>query len=284
MSFLDSLLDSLTTEVKVAITVAVATGVIAAKILLKRSPPAKIKEPALNPKEYRKFKLQARTEINHNTRLYRFALPNPDDVLGLPIGQHLSLKAIVDGKEIYRSYTPVSSDDELGYFDLLIKVYEKGAMSQYIDKLKIGDDLDVRGPKGLFVYRANMLRAIGMIAGGTGITPMLQVIRAVVKNPDDKTEVHLIFANVAESDILLKEELDGLAAKHKNFHIYYVLNVPPEGWKGGVGFVSQEMIEQQLPKPAADIKIVMCGPTPMNKAMMGHLQAIGYPEEQTFTF
>jgi len=284
MSALVEILSSLSSEAKVALTVAIATAILGAKFLLKREPPKKIKEPALNPKEYRKFKLHSRTEINHNTRLFRFNLPNPDDVLGLPIGQHLSLKATVDGKEIYRSYTPTSSDDELGYFDLLIKVYEKGAMSKYIDNLKVGDDLDVRGPKGLFVYRANMLRAIGMIAGGTGITPMLQVIRAIVKNPEDKTQVSLIFANVAEGDILLKEELDGLAAKHKNFKVYYVLNMPPEGWTGGVGFVSQEMVEQNLPKPAADIKIIMCGPPPMNKAMLGHLQSIGYPEEQTFTF
>jgi len=278
------MITALPLETKVAITVAVATALLAAKILLKPNPPKKLKEPALNPKEYRKFKLRTRTEINHNTRLFRFDLPHEDDVLGLPIGQHLSLKAIVDGKEIFRSYTPVSSDDELGYFDLLIKVYEKGAMSRYIDNMKVGEYLDVRGPKGLFVYKPNMLRAIGMVAGGTGVTPMLQIIRAVVKNPEDKTQVSLIFANVAANDILLKEELDELATKHSNFKIYYVLNVPPEGWTGGVGFVSQEMIEAHLPKPAADIKVVMCGPTPMNKAMLGHFQAIGYPEEQTFTF
>lgn len=284
MSAITDLLFGLSSEAKVAITVAVATALLGAKFLLQRSPPKKVKEPALNAKEYRQFKLRTRTEINHNTRLYRFDLPNPDDRLGLPIGQHLSLKAIVDGKEIYRSYTPVSSDDDLGYFDLLIKVYEKGAMSRYIDNLKVGDLLDVRGPKGLFVYRANMLRAIGMIAGGTGITPMLQVIRAIVKNPEDKTQVNLIFANVNDNDILLREELDELAAKHSNFKVYYVLNNPPEGWTGGVGFVSQEMCEQNLPKPSPDIKVVMCGPGPMNKAMLGHLQSIGYPEEQTFTF
>jgi len=283
MSFLD-LLSSLSIETKVTITVAVVTAAIAAKLLLKPNPPKKIKEPALNPKEYRKFKLRSRTEINHNTRLFRFALPNEDDVLGLPIGQHLSLKATVDGKEIFRSYTPVSSDDEIGYFDLLIKVYEKGAMSKYIDNMKVGELLDVRGPKGLFVYKPNMLRAIGMVAGGTGVTPMLQIIRAIVKNPQDTTQVSLVFANVAEMDILLKDELDEIATKHTNFKVYYVLNVPPEGWTGGVGFVSQEMIEQHLPKPAADIKVVMCGPPPMNKAMLGHFQSIGYPEEQIFTF
>jgi ferredoxin-NADP reductase len=53
---------------------------------------------------------------------YRFALPHPNDVLGLPIGQHISVQAVINGKEIMRSYTPTSSDDDLGYFDLMIKV------------------------------------------------------------------------------------------------------------------------------------------------------------------
>ena len=53
---------------------------------------------------------------------YRFALPRADDVLGLPIGQHVSVSAEINGKDIMRSYTPTSSDDDLGHFDLLIKV------------------------------------------------------------------------------------------------------------------------------------------------------------------
>jgi cytochrome-b5 reductase len=53
---------------------------------------------------------------------YRFALPSPSDVLGLPIGQHISVQAVINGKEIMRSYTPTSSDDDLGHFDLMIKV------------------------------------------------------------------------------------------------------------------------------------------------------------------
>jgi NAD(P)H-flavin reductase len=53
---------------------------------------------------------------------YRFALPHPQDVLGLPIGQHISVQATIAGKNITRNYTPTSSDDDVGYFDFLIKV------------------------------------------------------------------------------------------------------------------------------------------------------------------
>jgi cytochrome-b5 reductase len=99
-----------------------------------------------------------------------------------------------------------------------------------------------------------------MIAGGTGITPMLQIIRAALKNPLDRTKLSLIYANVNPDDILLKNELEELAAVHSNrFKVFYVLNNPLAGWTGGVGFVSKDQIEQHMPPTDANIKILMCG-------------------------
>jgi NAD(P)H-flavin reductase len=176
---------------------------------------------------------------------YRFALPRSIDILGLPIGQHISLAAPIDGKEILRSYTPISSDNSPGYFDLLIKSYPTGNISKHMAGLKIGQTMKVKGPKGAMVYKPNLVRRFGMIAGGTGITPMLQVIRAIIRGrpTGDKTQVDLIFANVNREDILLKEDLDALAEEDSRFRIHYVLNNPPEGWNGGIGFVTAEMIK-----------------------------------------
>jgi len=241
-------------------------------------------QTALDPQEYRKFQLKEKFIINHNTRIFRFALPNEEDILGLPTGQHISLRATINGKEVYRPYTPITSDEEKGYFDLLIKVYEKGAMSTYVDNMFIGDSIDVRGPKGKFQYAANMRKSIGMLAGGTGITPMLQVVKAILKNPQDKTEISLVFGNITEEDILLKKELDSLTAAHPNFKVYYVLNNPPKGWTEGTGFISQEIIQSRLPAASKDTMIVMCGPPMMNKAMLGHLTSLGHEESDIFTF
>lgn len=104
----------------------------------------------------------------------------------------------------------------------------------------------MRGPKGAFTYTPNMVRHFGMIAGGTGITPMLQVVKAIIrgrKEHGDRTEVDLIFANVTPQDILLKEDLDALAAEDKGFRVHYVLDQPPEGWTGGVGYITADMIK-----------------------------------------
>lgn len=108
-----------------------------------------------------------------------------------------------------------------------------------------------------------------MIAGGTGITPMYQIIKAALKNPFDKTVISLIYANVNQEDILLKDELAELLDLHEGrFNIFYVLNNPPPNWSGGVGFVTKEQIEKYLPPPATDSKILLCGtfvPTPQQR-------------------
>ncbi|OAQ31672.1 NADH-cytochrome b5 reductase 1 [Linnemannia elongata AG-77] len=235
-----------------------------------------VKSVPLDAKEYRKFKLVEKVVVSPNTAMYKFALPNEDDVLNLPIGQHISIMANINGKEIMRSYTPTSSSDDLGHFVLCIKSYPQGNISKMFSDLSIGDTVNVRGPKGQFNYTPNMCRAIGMIAGGTGITPMLQIIRAIVKNPEDKTLVNFIFANVNEEDILLKAELDLLSQKHPQFKVHYVLNNAPEGWTGGVGFVNADMIKEHMPAPASDIKVLLCGPPPMISAMTKITQEFGY--------
>jgi len=240
------------------------------------------KKPVLDPKEWKQFPLKEKIIISPNTALYRFALPRPTDTLGLPIGQHIQISAEINGKEVMRSYTPTSSDDNLGHFDLVIKSYEKGNISRYMSLLKIGDHIRVKGPKGQFNYSPTLSREIGLIAGGTGITPMLQIIRAALKNPQDNTRLSLIYANVNYDDILLKKELDELANKYvSRFKVFYVLNNPPSGWTGGVGFVSKEQIATHLPASHDNIKILLCGPPPMMTAMKKHLEELKYPAPRT---
>ena len=68
------------------------------------------------------------------------------------------------------------------------------------------------------------------------------------------------------------------------FKVHYVLNNAPEGWTGGVGFVTADMIKARLPAPANDVLVVRCGPPAMNKAMQGHLDALGYSKDMQFEF
>jgi cytochrome-b5 reductase len=152
-------------------------------------------------------------------------------------------------------------------------------------------------------YAPGFAKDIGMIAGGTGITPMLvrpllspsrpfffslspchtqQIIRAALKNPKDTTNLSLIYANVNPEDILLKKELDELAAAHPDrFKVYYVLNNPPANWDGGVGFVNIDMIREKLSPHAEDAKMLLCGPPPMMTAMKKSLDELKWPAPRT---
>lgn len=245
----------------------------------------------LHPVEFNEFPLIQKTVLSPNSAVYRFSLPKPTDVLGLPIGQHVSLVADIDGKQVMRSYTPTSSDEDKGYFDLLIKSYPTGNISKYVAGLNIGSTMKVRGPKGAFTYTPNMVKCFNMIAGGTGITPMYQIMKAIARNPEDKTVVNLIYANVNEDDILLRKEIDELS-QLPNINVHYVLNNPPEGWKGSAGFVTSEIIESNTSKPADNVKLLLCGPPPMISAIKKAAVDLGYTkarpvsklEDQIFAF
>jgi|SRR5579862_1266109 len=138
-----------------------------------------------------------------------------------------------------------------------------------------GATIKIKGPKGQMRYTPNMVRGIGMLAGGTGITPMLQIIRTIMKNRDDRTVVSLIYANVTEDDILLREDLEELSAQYpEKFKLHFVVEKARPGWTGGVGFITEAMIREHCPAPARDIKVLICGPPPMVSAMKKHTEVL----------
>ncbi|CAO3592814.1 unnamed protein product [Absidia cylindrospora] len=213
----------------------------------------------------KQFKLLEKIEINHNTSLYRFSLPKSTDVLGLPIGQHISVITTIDGEDEVRNYTPTTGNETQGHFDLVIKTYPEGRVSKHMAKLQPGDTINVQGPKGAYFYTPNVMKEIGMIAGGTGITPMLPIIKATLRNADDMTKLTLIYANNSLEDILLKNELDRLERQYSDqFKVHHVLAIPPkESWNQGVGFVTTDTLASWMPPPADDVQLLLCGPPDM---------------------
>ncbi len=208
-----------------------------------------------------------------------------------------------------RAYTPTSTNSDKGFFDLLVKVYFKGtdpefplggAMSQHLDSLSVGDAVEVKGPLGHIEYlgkgafelsgaRASAKR-LALIAGGTGITPMYQLIRAALSDAADETRIWLLYANRSEEDILLGDELAVLAAAHPaRFTLTHTLSRPRDAatWKGCTGRVCADMVAQHLPPARESDDVAMaflCGPGGMQEACYRHLYALGYPDERVLTF
>lgn len=97
-------------------------------------------------------------------------------------------------------------------------------MTKHLESMKIGDMVEICGPKGAMQYNTSYAKRIGMIAGGTGITPMYQLIRAICDDGTDSTQISLLYANNTEEDILLRKELDDFAMRFPNkFQVKYVL-------------------------------------------------------------
>uniref|UniRef100_A0A4W2G9J7 NADH-cytochrome b5 reductase 2 n=2 Tax=Bos indicus x Bos taurus TaxID=30522 RepID=A0A4W2G9J7_BOBOX len=250
-------------------------------------------------------------QISHNTRRFRFGLPSLDHALGLPVGNYVHLLAEIDGVLVVRAYTPVSSDDDLGFVDLIIKIYfknvhpnypEGGKMTQYLENMKIGDTILFQGPSGCLFYHGSgkfvfkpyktsepetkLVHHLGMIAGGTGITPMLQLIRCIARKPSDKTVMSLIFANQTEEDILMRNELEEVARTHPTqFNLWYTLDRPPVDWKYSSGFITKDMIKEHLPPPGKSTLILVCGPLPLiQTAAHPNLKKLGYTKDMIFTY
>eukprot|EP00927_Polykrikos_kofoidii_P064929 TRINITY_DN60736_c0_g1_i1.p1 TRINITY_DN60736_c0_g1~~TRINITY_DN60736_c0_g1_i1.p1 ORF type:complete len:323 (+),score=59.37 TRINITY_DN60736_c0_g1_i1:115-1083(+) len=214
--------------------------------------------------------------------------------------------------EIERKYTPVTGNESLGFVDLVVKVYspgktkmpdgkeivweDGGKLGLYLDRKKPGDYIEINGPMGVNEYlgcgafklpgRTVNVKRVAMLAGGTGLTPMLQVVTAALRDPTDRCRFSLLYANKTEDDILCRDMLDSVAAQSGGrFKIYYTLDFPPTGWKHKQGFITQEMIKECMPPPADDVLVLMCGPPPMVEfACKRNLEALGYAKERMASF
>jgi len=181
----------------------------------------------------------------------------------------------------------------------VIKRYPNGPMSEHLHNMNPGQRLDMKGPIPKYNWEPNKHDHIALIAGGTGITPMWQLARAIFKNPEDKTKVTLVFGNVSEEDVLLKREWEDLEQEFpQRFRAFYVLDNPPEGWTQGKGFITKELLKTVLPKPdETNLKVFVCGPPGLYKAISGTknsptdqgelagiLKDLGYGKDQVYKF
>ena len=267
-------------------------------------------------------KLKEKTKVAHNVFMLTFALPSSSMVLGLPIGKHVSVfapapTAKVKGQwnnapdsecgkpEIQRKYTPISLDaTDIGTFTLMVKCYrpsskypDGGKMSRFWDNLKVEDAVQIAGPFGSHQYLGNgrfvesgheiNVKYIGMIAGGSGITPILQIAQSILLDAKDPCRISILYANSTQDDILLPSKLEDLERQYSGrFQIWYTLSEMPKdnNWNYSTGRITVDMFKEHLPPASPQTLIVSCGPKPMMDTAATLLSQLGYSDDLRYDY
>lgn len=253
---------------------------------------AKLRQGSLDPYKWNDLELLDKTIVSRNTAIYRFKLKHENETLDIPTGHHVACCMTIDGKDEIRYYSPISNNFDQGFMDIMVKAYPNGKVSKRLAMMEEGLFVKFRGPVGRLEYRTNLSKEIGLIAGGSGITPILQVLTRVITTPEDFTKLTLIFANETLNDVLLKDELDEISKKYPNFDVHYTLTHPPPGWKGLKGFVDSDMFKAHMPPPLPQNRLFICGPPEMRLAVLDIASEAGWskgvlksePNDQVFCF
>lgn len=258
-------------------------------------------------------KLLDRKSISEDTRTYTFQLPDGKPDLGLGTCQHVQLGFHMKDRMLIRSYTPTKPllpdvkagndknqtfRDGNGTFELTVKTYfptdeqPGGAMSNILDCMPIGEEIEIRGPTGEIEYNGNgsftisgkeyTFNRINLVLGGSGITPGYALLARAMLSTDDKTEIRVVDANKSEKDILLKDALDGFEKESNGrLRITHVLSHPSDDWKGKSGHVNADIIKEALFEPGKQTGVFLCGPPAMiQKAAMPALKDWGFEEDK----
>lgn len=240
--------------------------------------------------------LVRRERIAHDSVLLTFGLADKGKPLGLSTCACLLVRGGADGKTV-RPYTPVSTNAMLGAFQLLVKIYPDGDVSQHLAKMREGETVEFKHiPVNVKIQYPFPAKKVVMLVGGTGVTPMIQALHALLGTRTDTTDITLVYSNKEQRDILERATLEAWAAAHSHrFRITHTLTREPPGssWAGRRGRVDRSLLQQLLPAPSDDVLIFVCGPPSMyetlsgprnDKALSGVLAELGYSAKQVVKF
>jgi ferredoxin-NADP reductase len=151
-----------------------------------------------------------------------------------------------------------------------------GPFTSYLDKAKLGDEYFVTGPYGQFAFSPDKDKKVLFLAGGTGISPFMSMLREIKLMGKD-TDVCMIYSIRYPNEIIRRAELEELASKIKlKLNVTVTRPQPGDGWTGETGHIDASMIKRLVPDYAQRAPYI-CGPLAFSKAMKDALVAIGVP-------
>jgi nitrate reductase (NAD(P)H) len=265
-------------------------------------PNAGPRETFLDSRIWTKAVLHKKTTISWDSRVFTFKLEHDEQRLGLPTGQHLMmrLRDPVTRDAIIRSYTPISETTSKGYLDVLVKIYfdskdqKGGKMTMAMEAIPVGHTIDFKGPIGKFEYigkgrctvngKERFIKRFFMICGGSGVTPVFQVFRAVMQDKEDNTTCVVLNGNRLVEDILCREDLDRFAMDNEDrCKLLYTLTQGPEDWQGLRGRIGAPLLREHVPLEE-DSMVLICGPEALEKTVHAALNEQGWDDKDLLFF
>jgi ferredoxin-NADP reductase len=210
-------------------------------------------------------------------RVKSLMLQVPDWQGHLP-GQHVDIRlTAADGYQAERSYSIASPpEDEL--LTLTVERVNNGEVSPYlVDELRVGDQFELRGPiGGYFVWTVATRGPLWLIAGGSGIVPLMAMLRHRERR-NIRAPALLLYSSRTLEDLIYRAELDAIACRDPDSRVVNTLTrKQPEGWMGRRGRIDKALLAEECFAPEQTPKIFVCGSTPFVEDVSGFLVELGY--------
>jgi ferredoxin-NADP reductase len=272
----------------VGVLIAVLFGLLvrsrpsAAKAMTVRSASAAI-EPASNtpvPVSRKPVILQlVRAERQtHDSVSLRFRVTGSQTLRGRP-GQFFTFDWLLDGQKLSRSYSISSSPTQTGFVEIAVKKQPEGRVSCFLnERAAIGLTVEARGPLGRFCFQETEHKKIALFAGGSGITPLISILRYI----DDlclDTKATLFYSVRTKRDIIFEGELERLKTRLPNLRLVVILTKPDAGWSGPTGHLRGELISSYLDE-VSNHTFFLCGPEGYMNHVTELLKSLGVDEQR----
>ena len=192
-------------------------------------------------------------------------------------GQYITIFAEIGKVRTGRAYSISSPPHCTGHYDITVRRVADGFVSNFLlDGVKAGDTIETSGPSGTFHHNPVIHdRESVFIAGGSGITPFMSMIREIVERGLDRT-VHLFYGNRTEDDVIFRDELLRITSRRANIRYHPVIEAPGAGYRGLTGYITADIIRDSL-KNINGKTFFVCGPPAMYDFIMPQIGKLGIP-------
>lgn len=243
-----------------------------------QQPVAAVRVIDSSPGEPLILRLASITPQTSDSKTLRFIVP-ADRKLNARPGQFITFSFLFDGKQVHRSYSICSSPARSGYVEITPKRVTQGCVSLFLnDRVSVGLTVEAKGPFGQFYFDENKHRNVVLLAAGSGITPMMAMLRYM----DDlcvQTSVTLLYCVRTSADVMFEGELEQMRSRLREFQCHILLSQPHAGWSGPRGRITREFIEDKI-KDLKSADFFLCGPPPFMDALRAILIGLGVMPER----